>query len=83
MIIAKEIADALKNIVEPNREIPEEANKCYLNEGDGFADDFGQSVIFESDPEELQEMLDKKNKLARVYFEFLDLDGNVQTIHKK
>ena len=83
LIIAKEIADALKNIVEPNREIPEEANKCYLNEGDGFADDFGQSVIFESDPEELQEMLDKKNKLARVYFEFLDLDGNVQTIHKK
>lgn len=84
LIIAKEIADALKNIVEPNREIPEDAKKCYLKEGDGFADDYGQSIIFESDPDTLQEMLEKHNKLARMNYEHLDLDGNVQpTVQRK
>ena len=79
LIIAKQIADALKNIVEPDREIPDDSKKCYLKEGDGFADDFGQSVVFETDPDTLQEMLDKYNKLARMNYEHLDLDGNVQT----
>ena len=83
LIIAKEIADALKSITEPDREIPDDVKKCYLKEGDGFADDFCQSVVFESDPETLQEMLDEKNKQARRNYEHLDLDGNVQTPQKK
>ena len=68
LIIAKEIADALKGIVEPNREIPEDVKKCYLKEGDGFADDFCQSIVFENDPDILQDMIDEKIKVARKKF---------------
>lgn len=73
--IAKDIADALKSIVEPEREISEEAKKCYLREGDGFADNYCESVVFESDPEALQEMIKQKSKEARQRFGHLDLDG--------
>ena len=76
--ISKEIADALKNVVEPDREIPESAKKCYLKEGDGYADDFLQTVVFETDPDELRDMIKRKSKEARTRFEHLDLDGNVQ-----
>ena len=78
--IAKEIADALKNVVEPDREIPESAKKCYLKEGEGYADDFLQTVVFETDPDELRDMIKRKSKEARTRFEHLDLDGNVQAM---
>lgn len=78
LLIAKKIADALKSIVEPEKEIPQSAKKCFMKEGDGFADDFCQSIEFESDPEKLKEMLAEKSKEARQRFEHLDLDGNVQ-----
>ena len=76
LIIAKNIADAIKGVIEPEREITQETKKCYLKEGDGFADDFCQSVVFETDPEALREMLKQKNEEAREKFEHLDLDGN-------
>ena len=84
--IAKEIADALKNVVEPDREIPASAKKCYLNEGDGYADDFLKKAvsqqtpdrIFETDPDELRDMIKRKSQEARTRFEHLDLDGKEQ-----
>ena len=86
--IAKEIADALKNVVEPDREIPAAAKKCYLNEGEGYADDFLKKAvsqqtperIFETDPDELRDMIERKSKEARTRFEHLDLDGNPQAM---
>ena len=76
--IAKEIADALKNVVEPDRDIPESAKKCYLKEGDGYADDFLKTEVFENDPDELRDMIKRMSKEARARFEHLDLDGNVE-----
>lgn len=78
LIIAKEIADVLKNIVEPEKEITPSDEKCFMKEGEGFADDFCQSVVFASDPQTLKDMIDRKSKEARERFEHLDLDGNVQ-----
>lgn len=78
LIIAKEIADVIKNIVEPEKEISPSAEKCFMKEGEGFADDFCQSVEFESDPQKLKDMIDSKSKEARERFEHLDLDGKVQ-----
>lgn len=78
LLIAKKIAEALKNLVEPDKEIPQSAVKCFMNEGQGFADDFCQSIEFESDPEKLKEMQAQQSKEARRRFEHLDLDGNVQ-----
>ena len=49
-----------------------------MKEGEGFADDFCQSVEFVSDPQILKDMIDRKSKEARERFEHLDLDGNVQ-----
>ena len=75
-----------KNVVEPDREIPASAKKCYLNEGEGYADDFLKKAvskqtperIFETDPDELRDMIKRKSKEARTRFEHLDLDGNEQ-----
>ena len=78
--IAKEIADALKNVVEPDREIPESAKKCYMKEGDGYADDFLQTAVFENDLDALRDMIKRKSKEARARFEHLDLDGNEQVM---
>jgi hypothetical protein len=80
LIIAKEIADNLKKIVEPEKEITPSDEKCFLYEGDGFADDFCQCIEFQSDPQTLKDMIERKSKEARERFEYLDLDGNVQQI---
>lgn len=76
LLVAKDIADAVKGVVEPQREISERAQRCFLAEGDGYADDYCRSVEFESDPEKLEEMIAKQSKIARERFEHLDLDGN-------
>ena len=78
LIMAKKIADAIKNEIEPQREISEEANKCYMEEGDGYADDYGCCDIFESDQKKLKEMIGRKSKEARLKFEKYDLDGNIE-----
>lgn len=83
LLIVKDIADAIKNEVEPTREIPEEAKKCFMSEGDGYADDFGQMTVFEQDPDKLKKMIEENKALARRNFEAFDLDGNVEEPKKK
>jgi hypothetical protein len=83
LLIAKDIADAIKSQVEPHHELTEEAKKSILSEGDGYADDFGKTDRFEQDPAKLKAMIEDKAKEARQRFEHLDLDGNRQEMKKK
>ncbi len=82
LLIAKDIADAISNNVEPNRIIDEktleEAKLCYSSKGDGYADKFGKSDIFKTDPHDLKKMIQKYSKVALEKYEHLDLDGNEQ-----
>lgn len=76
LLIMKDIADAIKKQLEPEREIPVEAKKCFLEDGDGFADNYGEEKVFLHSPQALNTMISKANKLTRTRFEHLDLDGN-------
>lgn len=78
LLILKDIADSIKKYIEPDRAIPEEAKKCYLKGGDGFADDYGKTDVFETDPTKLRALIEKWKKEALQKFEHLDLDGNEQ-----
>ena len=78
LLIAKEMADAIKKQIEPNREIPDSAKKCYLSNGDGFADDFGCEVVFKQSPQELKDLIEAGRKNARKKYEHLDLNGKEQ-----
>lgn len=82
LLVAKDIADAIKKAIEPDREIPEEAHRCYLKAGDGFADEHGKEDVFLNTPEKLKEMIEQQKKLARKRFEKYDLDGNIQANFK-
>jgi len=79
LLIAKDLADAIKRHTEPEREIPEEARKCFMKEGDGFADDFGKTDVFKQSPKELKELMEQGREEAREKYEHLDLDGNEQS----
>jgi voltage-gated potassium channel len=83
LLIAKDIADAIKSQVEPEHALSEEAKKSILSVGDGYADEFGKTEVFEQDPTKLKKMIAEKSKEARDKFEKLDLDGNVQETRKK
>lgn len=78
LLVMKDIADAIKKHIEPNREISEEAKRCFLEEGDGFADKYGEEKVFLRSPQALKDMIRKGNEYAREKFEHLDLDGNEQ-----
>jgi len=78
LLAMKDIADAFKRHIEPDREIPEEAKRCYLEDGDGFADKYGEEKVFLRSPQALKEMIRKANEYARARFEHLDLDGKEQ-----
>jgi len=78
LLMLKDIADAFKQYIEPNREIPEDAKKCFLKTGDGFADDYGETKVFENDPVKLNKLLEKWKREALEKYEHLDLDGNEQ-----
>lgn len=78
LLIAKEIADAIKRQIEPDREIPESAKKCYLQNGDGFADDYGKEEVFMRSPQALKKMIEAGRKYALEKYEHLDLDGKEQ-----
>jgi hypothetical protein len=78
LLILKDLADSIKNNIEKERDIPEEAKKCFLVEGDGFADDYGEEKVFNQSPQELKKMIEKGKKDALERFEKLDLDGNEQ-----
>ena len=78
LAVMKDIADCIKKHIEPEHEISESAKRCFLKEGDGFADDFGKEEVFMKSPEDLNAMIAKWTKYARDKFEHLDLDGNEQ-----
>ena len=82
MLIVKDLADAIKKHIEPERSIPDEAKNSYLKEGDGFADEFCKMDIFDQDPARLKKMIERESKNARLRFERFDLDGNIEEREK-
>ena len=83
LLILKDMADAIKSHIEPDRDIPEEAKKCFLENGDGFADGYGETDVFETNPIKLKTSLEKWRKEALEKYEHLDLDGNEQEHYAK
>lgn len=75
LAIAKDIAEAIKSVVEPTKEIGDEAKRCFMEEGDGYADNYGETTIFASNPDKLRAMIELNGKIARRRFEHLDLDS--------
>ncbi len=78
LAVMKDIADCIKKHIEPEREISESAKRCFLKNGDGFADDYGKEEVFMKSPQDLNEMMAKWKKYARDKFEHLDIDGKEQ-----
>ena len=78
LLAAKDMADAIKNAIEPDREIDAKAKRCYLEPGDGYADKHGSEDVFMRSPEALKKMIEEKSKKARDNFEKYDLDWNIQ-----
>ena len=78
LLIVKDLAEAIKNQIEPERTIPDEAKKSFLKEGDGFADEFCKMDVFDQDPKRLKKMIAQESKNARARFERFDLDGNIE-----
>ena len=78
LAVMKDIADCIKKHIEPEHEISESAKRCFLKEGDGFADDFGKEEVFMKSPEDLKAMIKKWKKYSRDKFEHLDINGNEQ-----
>ena len=78
LLAAKDMADVIKNAIEPDREIPEkireEARRCYLESGDGYADKHGSEDVFMRSPEALKKMIEEKSREARKAYEKDDLD---------
>lgn len=62
LLVTKELADIIKAQVEPNHEIPAEAIKCFMKEGDGYADDYNCNDVFEHNAQKLKNMIDKCKK---------------------
>ncbi len=83
LLIVRDIANAIKEVVEPDREVDAKTQRCFLAEGDGYADNYGESVEFESDPAKLHKMIEEGCREARQRFERYDLDGNIEPIVKK
>ena len=78
LLIAKDLADAIKAHIEPERNIPEEARRCFMEEGEGYADEFCKMEIFDQSPNRLRKMIENGQKYARKKFERFDLDGNLE-----
>ncbi len=78
LLIAKDLADAIKVHIEPERNIPKEARRCFMEEGEGYADEFCKMEIFDQSPNRLRKMIENGQKYARKNFERFDLDGNVE-----
>lgn len=68
LLIMKDIADAIKKQVEPNRDIPKEAVRCFQEDGDGFADRYGEEKVFLRSPQALKEMIRESNDKAIMVF---------------
>ena len=68
LLIMKDIADAIKKQVEPNRDLPKEAVRCFQEDGDGFADRYGEERVFLRTPQALNEMIREGNNKALKIF---------------
>lgn len=79
LLILKDIADAIKQQVEPSRDIPEEAVQCFKQDGDGFADNYGEEKVFLRSPQALMGMIQEEIEKAQKMFANMDLDGNEKT----
>lgn len=66
--VAKDLADAIKVHIEPERNIPEEARRCFMEEGEGYADEFCKMEIFDQTPNRLRKMIENGQKYARKKF---------------
>ena len=62
LLIMKDIADAIKKQVEPNRDIPKESIQCFKEDGDGFADKYGEEKVFLRSPQALRELIQDGNE---------------------
>jgi hypothetical protein len=76
LLILKDIANAIKRQVEPGRNIPEEAIQCFKNDGDGFADNYGEEKVFLRSPQALRKMIQEETEKALMSFANMDIDGN-------
>jgi hypothetical protein len=43
LLVVKDMANAIKSVIEPEKEIDAKVEKSYLSEGDGYADNYGES----------------------------------------
>ena len=68
----------MKNHIEPDHKIGDDTLRCFLKNGDGFADEFGKEEVFKKSPQELMKMIAKWKQYALHNFEHLDLDENEQ-----
>ena len=68
LLLMKDIADAIKKQVEPNRDIPKESVQCFKEEGDGFADNYGEEKVFQRSPQVLRKMIQEGNEMALKMF---------------
>ena len=78
LLVAKDIADVIKDAVEPDHEIPNEARRFFLEEGNGYANASGKEDVFKKSPKDLEKMISQQSKEARKRFQRYDLDGNFQ-----
>lgn len=76
LLFVKDLADTIKLHIEPEHTISDEAKQCFMKVGDGYADKYGETIHFDSNPNRLKAMIKQKSHLAREMFEHLDLDGN-------
>ena len=68
LLIVKELADSIKKHIESDKSIPDEAMLCYLKLGEGFADKFGENIVFESSPASLKKKIEKwRNEAMEKY----------------
>lgn len=54
-----------------------------MEEGDGFADEFGREDVFVRDAEKLRKMIMTESRNARLKYEHLDLDGNEEGAQRR
>lgn len=73
LLILKDIADSLKKFIEPNHQINKATEKCFLENGDGYADDFGKEDVFKRTPEALNKMIKEKKEEAQKRYNCLNL----------
>jgi hypothetical protein len=75
LAIAKDIAEVIREQIEPDRPISADAVQSFRKEGDGFADAIGETKIFESDPAKLKNDLELKQQKVLSEFGTMSFPG--------